>query len=70
LSNSGRIFVAKNRNGLDGIIYPIYMDTSNITINVQSSTGETIGEVKKEAKKRQEQKLVTLYKKVKNGGKK
>ena len=70
LSNSGRIFVAKNRNGVDGIIYPIYMDTSNITINVQSSTGETIGEVKKEAKKRQEQKLVTLYKKVKNGGKK
>ncbi|MBC8285466.1 MAG: hypothetical protein H8E32_16755 [Nitrospinae bacterium] len=70
LSNSGRIFVAKNRNGVDGIIYPIYMDTRNITINVQSSTGETIGEVKKDAKKRQEQKLVTLYKKVKNGGKK
>ena len=70
LANTGRIFVAKNRNGIDGVIYPIYMDTANITINVQPSTGETIGEVKKEAKKRQEQKLVTLYKKVKNGGKK
>lgn len=69
LANTGRIFVAKNRNGIDGVIYPIYMDTANITINVQPSTGETIGEVKKDAKKRQEQKLVTLYKKVKNGGK-
>ena len=68
LSNSGRIFIAKNRNGLDGIIYPIYMDTANVTIKVESSTGETIGDVKKEAKKRQEKKLVTLYKKVKKKG--
>jgi len=70
LANTGRIFVAKNRNGVDGIIYPIYMDTRNVTINVQTSTGETIGDVKKEAKKRQEKKLVTLYKKVKDGGRK
>jgi replicative DNA helicase len=71
LSNSGRIFIAKNRNGVDGIIYPIYMNTANVTIKVQSSTGETIGDVKKEAKKRQEKKLITLYKKAKkNGGNK
>jgi len=71
LSNSGRIFIAKNRNGVDGIIYPIYMNTANVTIKVQSSTGETIGDVKKEAKKRQEKKLITLYKKAKkNGGSK
>jgi replicative DNA helicase len=68
LSNSGRIFVAKNRNGPDGIIYPIHMDTRNVTIKIHSSTGETIGEVEKSAKKRQAQKLVTLYKKVKKGG--
>lgn len=69
--NSGRIFIAKNRNGEDGVIYPIYMDTSNVTIRVEESTGETIGEVKKEAKKRQEKKLVTLYRKSqKNEGKK
>ena len=71
LANTGRIFIAKNRNGIDGVIYPIHMDTSNVTIRVQASTGETIGDVKKEAKKRQEKKLVTLYKKVKkNGGNK
>ena len=66
--NSGRIFIAKNRNGEDGLIFPIYMDTSNVTIRVEESTGETIGEVKKEAKKRQEKKLVSLYRKSKNNG--
>ena len=33
-TNGGRIFVAKNRNGPDGIIYPIFMDTSNVKIKV------------------------------------
>jgi len=32
--NSGRIFVAKNRNGPDGIVFPIFMDTSNVKIRV------------------------------------
>ena len=31
-NNTGRIFVAKNRNGPDGIVYPIFMDTSNVGI--------------------------------------
>jgi hypothetical protein len=38
------------------------MNTSNITIKVHPSTGETIGEVKMEAKKRQEKKLSEKYK--------
>jgi hypothetical protein len=63
LANTGRVFVAKNRNGPDGLIFPIFMSTDNITIKVHPSTGETIGEVEKDAKKRQEQKLVKLYKK-------
>ena len=62
LNNEGRIFIAKNRNGVDGIVFPIYMNTSNITIKVHPSTGETIGEVKIEAKKRQEKKLSEKYK--------
>ena len=32
--NSGRIFVAKNRNGPDGIVFPIFMDTSAVKIKV------------------------------------
>ena len=65
LNNQGRVFIAKNRNGPDGLIFPIFMSTNNITIKVLPTTGETIGEVQKDAKKRQEQKLVRLYKKNK-----
>lgn len=61
LNNEGRIFIAKNRNGVDGVVFPIYMNTSNITIKVHPSTGETIGEVKLEAKKRQEIKMKEKY---------
>jgi replicative DNA helicase len=31
-NNKGKIFIAKNRNGPDGIIYDIFMDTSNVNI--------------------------------------
>lgn len=34
VSNSGRVYVAKNRNGPDGLVYPIFMDTSNVKIRV------------------------------------
>ena len=37
VTNTGRIFVAKNRNGPDGIIYPIYMDTGKVDIKVFKS---------------------------------
>tara|TARA_B100001094_G_scaffold331383_1_gene399477 strand:- start:5869 stop:7236 length:1368 start_codon:yes stop_codon:yes gene_type:complete len=33
-NNQGKIFVAKNRNGPDGMIYDIFMDTSNVKIKV------------------------------------
>jgi len=33
-SNSGRVYVAKNRNGPDGLVYPIFMDTSSVKIRV------------------------------------
>jgi archaellum biogenesis ATPase FlaH len=70
LNNQGRVFIAKNRNGVDGVIYPIYMNTSNITIKVLPSSGETIGEVQKEAKKRQEAKLKEKYAQFKSSNKK
>ena len=31
-SNTGRFFIAKNRNGPDGLVFPIFMDTSNVSI--------------------------------------
>jgi replicative DNA helicase len=37
-NNQGKIFVAKNRNGPDGMIYPIFMDTSNVKIKILPKT--------------------------------
>jgi replicative DNA helicase len=66
--NSGRLFVAKNRNGPDGLIYPIFMDTSNVKIDVLPQI-ETFSEVKKNALKKQEQSLQDKYKKFRKGDK-
>ena len=44
-SNSGRIYVAKNRNGPDGLVYPIFMDTSNVKIRVLPPSDEEAEEV-------------------------
>ena len=33
-NNTGKIFIAKNRNGPDGVIYNIFMDTSNVSIKI------------------------------------
>lgn len=33
-SNKGKIFVAKNRNGVDGLIYDAHVDWSDATINI------------------------------------
>jgi CRISPR/Cas system-associated endonuclease/helicase Cas3 len=39
-SNTGRIFVAKNRNGPDGLVFPLSMQTANVQIEVLQPTGE------------------------------
>jgi replicative DNA helicase len=38
-SNTGRLFVAKNRNGPDGLVFPINMQTANVHIEILPSTG-------------------------------
>ena len=64
--NSGRIFVAKNRFGPDGVIYPVKMDTSNVKIRVQESTGETPDQVSALTAKEQSEALRDKYKKFKS----
>ena len=39
-SNTGRLFVAKNRNGPDGLIFPVSMTTANVQIEVLQSSAE------------------------------
>ena len=44
-TNQGRIFVAKNRNGPDGLVYPIFMDTSNVKIKVLPQSNESVSDI-------------------------
>ena len=64
--NTGRIFIAKNRNGVDGIVYPISMDTTNVSIKVVDQNGQNPKDVLDNAAKRQEQLLKDKYKSFKS----
>ena len=64
-SNCGRMFVAKNRNGPDGLIYPILMDTRNVKIKVMEQSDETIGEIAVKTAREQSEDLKRKYKKFK-----
>lgn len=44
-NNQGKIFIAKNRNGPDGMIYDIFMDPSNASIRVMPKTATANGVV-------------------------
>ena len=44
-NNQGKIFIAKNRNGPDGMIYDIFMDPSNASIKVMPKTTTASGVV-------------------------
>ena len=63
--NEGRVFIAKNRNGPDGIVFPIIMDTKSVYLNVLSSTNETPSEVAEKSIQKQAQKLKDKYKEFK-----
>ena len=38
VTNTARMFIAKNRNGPDGLVFPMFMDTSNVSLKVLEST--------------------------------
>ena len=63
MTNSGRMFIAKNRNGPDGLIFPIFMDTSNVCIKVLPSSAET--ESVEVNSKKQKENLFEKYRKFK-----
>jgi len=66
--NSGRFFIAKNRFGPDGLVYPIFMDTANVKIDVLPQI-ETFSEIKKNVLKKQEKSLQEKYQKFRKGKK-
>lgn len=66
VNNEGRIFIAKNRNGPDGLVYPVYMDTRNVKIKVLSQTGIAPSEAAANTVKQQAESLREKYKKFRN----
>ena len=68
VANAGRLFVAKNRNGPDGLVFPLFMDTSNVCIKVLEPSEED--ELVQVSAKKQKENLFEKYKKFKqnNGG--
>ena len=42
-ANKGRIFIAKNRNGPDGLVFPCFVDWSDVTIKVLNKEEKTDG---------------------------
>jgi len=64
-TNTGRIFIAKNRNGPDGLVYPIFMDTSNVKIDVLDNLHGG-HEVHKISPKSEGDRLKEKYKKYRN----
>tara|TARA_R110000824_G_scaffold32397_1_gene104637 strand:- start:1095 stop:2474 length:1380 start_codon:yes stop_codon:yes gene_type:complete len=62
-TNGGRMFVAKNRNGPDGLVFPLFMDTSNVCIKVLEPSEEA--EMVDVSAKKQKEDLFEKYKKFK-----
>ena len=61
-TNEGRFFIAKNRNGPDGLVYPIFMDTANVKIKVVAGSGMTPNQAVSKTSKEQAQSLKDRYK--------
>lgn len=62
--NKGRMFIAKNRFGPDGLVYPISMDTSNVFIDVLDADDDS-AEDKPLSAKEQLDKLKEIRKQLK-----
>jgi hypothetical protein len=66
-NNGGRIYIAKNRNGPDGLVHNIFMDTANIDIKVldryepQEMTGPALSQ------EEQQKFMLDKYKKLMKG---
>jgi replicative DNA helicase len=65
-ANKGRMFIAKNRNGPDGLIFPAFVDWSNVNIKVLNrDSGESIADVIKDSDRNTLDFLKDKYKKHK-----
>ncbi len=68
-ANTGRLFVAKNRNGFDGLVYPIFMDPSNVKIKVFEQDEDTVELLREKSPKEQADAMREKYKNFRNQAK-
>jgi replicative DNA helicase len=59
------MYIAKNRNGPDGMVYPLFMDTKNVKIKVLQQSEESASDIIAKSAKEQEQSLKERYRKFK-----
>jgi replicative DNA helicase len=62
LNNTGRLFVAKNRNGPDGMVYPIMADWKYVKISVLPESSETMLEIEEKSLSEHKSDLYKKYK--------
>jgi len=68
-ANTGRLFVAKNRNGFDGLVYPIFMDPSNVKIKVFEQDEDAVELLREKSPKEQADAMREKYKNFRNQAK-
>jgi hypothetical protein len=64
-ANTGRVFVAKNRNGPDGLVFPIFADWSCVTMKVLEPQNETLDDAVQGSAKSTVEFLKNKYKNMK-----
>ena len=65
--NGGRIYIAKNRNGPDGMVYSIFMDTANVDIKVIGAYEGEAGQSPTLSKEEMAKVMLDKYKKLMTG---
>jgi replicative DNA helicase len=66
-TNGGRVYIAKNRNGPDGLVYNIFMDTANIDIKILDRYTQEESRTPQLSKEEQANYLLDKYKKLVKG---
>ena len=66
-TNGGRIYIAKNRNGPNGLVYNIFMDTANIDIKILDRYSQEESRTPQLSKEEQANYLLDKYKKLVKG---
>ena len=66
VNNTGRMFIAKNRNGPDGMVYPIAADWSRVSMKVLEESTETMQEIEEKSLSEHKADLYSRYKNKNN----